>query len=887
MTTDVFAQLTTNAKRAPDRVVMQSIGEAGRIEYTFARTLDEVARLSAHLVSAGVRVGDRVGILMENHPRWGIAFLAAQSAGAVVAPLDILHHSATLARLIDHAECSFLITSERLLPVWRETERALGRTIPALVSGSQDWDRALASTQPASLPLVPRGLDDELVLLYTSGTTGDPKGVVLTQRNVYRNVIEVLRVIPAGAEDHLLCVLPLYHILALMVFFVVPVHMGGKVTYLDVLEAQRVFQTFREEGVTIFVCVPQFYYLVHRRLFQEIEKQSALKRFLFFRLLAVSRFFNDRFNINLGKRFFGAIHVKFGSRLKWLGVGGARFDREIARTFRDLGFGFIQAYGMSETAALITTANDHAHAVGSAGKPLAHCEVRLDQPDENGVGEVTVRGENVMKGYYKNPAATAETMQDGWLHTGDLGYFDPQGYLHISGRKKDVIVLSSGKNIYPEEIEHFYQSGIPLIKEMCVVGMPDEEGEKLHAVVVPDFDQLKTRQIVNAYDMIRYEVETASQRLPGYKRVHSVEVRLDPLPRTTTRKIKRFEVEQSLNGSASAPRAAAAPAADDPQTPVEKRLFALIREFKDAPAIARSMNLELDLGFSSLERVELLFSVQERFGIQIPEEEGQQIFSVGELAKAVEGRVGEELGEGAGRSSWSDLLRAPLSPEDQELLRRTFDQTVVTRTVFWLIAGALWLLSRVLFRVRAPGVNRLPHEYPYLLCPNHVSYLDAFVLSGVIPRHVLRRVFFLGYHEYFSGPITGFLGRCLRVLPVSPDKGLQQSLRLSAEGLRRGGILCVFPEGERSIDGTVKSFRKGPAILATELGAPIVPVGYSGTYESWPRGSGLQGLRPVTVAFGDAIPAEGKSADRLNEELREAVTELTRAGANRLDTDKE
>jgi long-chain acyl-CoA synthetase len=380
--------------------------------------------------------------------------------------------------------------------------------------------------------------------------------------------------------------------------------------------------------------------------------------------------------------------------------------------------------------------------------------------------------------------------------------------------------------------------------------------------------------------MIRYEVESASQRLPGYKRVHSVEVRLEPLPRTTTRKIKRFEVEQSLNGSASAARAAA-PEPEAPQTPVEERLFALIREFKDAPAIARSMNLELDLGFSSLERVELLFSVQERFAIQIPEDEGQEIFTVGELLNAVETRVGEAAAEGNGRSSWSNLLKAPLTTEDEELLRRTFDQTAIAKAVFWVIAGALWLLSRVLFRIQAPGVERLPREYPYLICPNHVSYLDGFLLSGVIPRHVLQRVFFLGYHEYFSGPVTSFLGRCLRVLPVSPDKGLHQSLRLAAEGLRRGGILCVFPEGERSIDGMVKTFRKGPAILASELEAPVVPVGYSGTFESWPRGSSFKRLHPVTVAFGGAIPARGKSADRLNDEMRQAVIRLAGAGSGR------
>jgi long-chain acyl-CoA synthetase len=865
MTTDIFAQLTINAKQTPDRVVMQSLTEAGREEYTFARTVDEIARLTSHLAASGIGPGDRVGILMENNPRWGVSFLAVQSAGGVVVPLDTLHQPETLARLIQHAECKMLITSAR--------QPATGVPVPKLIAGSAEWDRALGESQPSPLPLVKRSLDDELIVMYTSGTTGDPKGVVLTQRNVYRNVVEILKVIPAGTDDHLLCVLPLYHILALMVFFIITLHMGAKVTYLDVLEAQRVFQTFREEGITIFVCVPQFFYLVHRRLFQEIAKQPAVKRFLFYRLLAISRWANDRFHVNLGKRFFGAIHAKFGTRLKWLGVGGARFDPEIARTFRDLGFGMIQAYGMSETAALITAATDHPEAVGSAGKALSHCEVRIADPGENGVGEVLVRGENVMCGYFKNPQATAETIRDGWLHTGDLGYLTPKGYLYITGRAKDAIVLSSGKNVYPEEIEHFYQSNIALIKEMCIVGVADGEGEKLHAVVVPDFDQLKARQIVNAYDMIRYEIESASQRLPGYQRVHSVEIRLDPLPRTTTRKIKRFEVTAGKSNGAAVPETIAA---DAPESPAEERLHALIREFKDASAIARSMNLELDLGFSSLERVELLFSVQERFGIETSEEEASEIFTVNDLLKAIERHGGAE---GAGRSSWKELLRAPLTAEDEALLRNTFDRNFARSFTFWFIAGSLWVLSRLLFRVKAPGSGSLPREYPYLLCPNHVSYLDAFILSGVIPRHVLHRVFFLGYYDYFAGPITGFLGRSLRVLPVSPDRALQQSLRLAAEGLRRGGILCVFPEGERSIDGSPKIFRKGPAILSTELGAPAIPVGIRGTYDAWPRGKSFQRLTRVTVAFGDPVRADGKNADQFNQELRDAVIRLVGGSA--------
>ena len=545
MTLDFFEKLNQNVARFPDRVVFQNLTETERETFTYRQVAEEAAAMGAYLAREGVRPGERVGILMEAHPRWGMAFLAAQSAGAVIVPLDILHEAETLAGLIQHAGCSFIIVSERLTPLWREIQPLLKEPLRFLVAGARGAESG------GRLPLVERNLDDELIILYTSGTTGDPKGVVLSGRNVYRNVVEVLKMVGPTSDDHFLNVLPLYHVLALVINFIVPLYLGARVTFLQSLEAQKILKTFREEGISIFICVPQFFYLVHRRILQEVERQGFLKQFLFRRLLAVSRFANLRLGLNPGRLFFAAIHRQFGPRLRLFGVGGARFDSEVAESFRDMGFGMLQAFGMTETAALITVALAKSHAVGTAGVPLPHVEIRIDGMDENGTGEVLVRGENVMLGYYKNPQATAEALKDGWLHTGDLGYIDRRGYLRITGRRKDVIVLSSGKNIYPEEIERFYQSGSASIKEICVVGVPDEEGERLHAVIVPDFEALKSREVVNSYDAIRYEMESLSERLPGYKRVLSLEIRQEPLPRTTTRKIKRFEVQREVLEHAS------------------------------------------------------------------------------------------------------------------------------------------------------------------------------------------------------------------------------------------------------------------------------------------------------------------------------------------------
>ncbi|HSB17389.1 MAG TPA: AMP-binding protein [Bryobacteraceae bacterium] len=886
MTLDFFERFRENLERFPGVVALQTLSDAGRETFTYQQAAAETRRLSRYLQAKGLRPGDAAGILMENDARWGLAFLALQSAGAVVVPLDVLHQPQTLAGLIAHAECRFLLIAPRFVPLLEQIQGLLPEPLPVLVCGEPagsfpSWSEAPPAGDETPIPLIARDLDDPLVILYTSGTTGNPKGVVLTGRNIYRNVAEALQVIGPTHRDHLLSVLPLYHILALAINLVIPLYLGARVTFLGALEAQKVFKALNEEGITIFICVPQFFYLVHRRIFQEVERQRRVKRFLFRRLLAFSRFANLHLGWNPGRFFFRQIHEKFGPSLWLFGVGGARFDVEVAGDFRDLGFKLAQAYGMSETAALITVAPPVAEAVGSVGKPLPHVEIRIDQPDENGVGEVLTRGENVMLGYWKNTEATAEAIRDGWLYTGDLGYIDSHGWLYITGRKKDVIVLSSGKNIYPEEIEYFYQSDCPLIKEMCVLGVPDpgagEEQEVLHAVIVPDFDALRDRQVVNVFEALRYEIESLSQRVPPYKRVRSLEIRTEALPRTTTRKLRRFQVQQELGQRTAAASAPAVTPEPEPDDPVERRVRDLIRRMKDAPSIRGAMNLELDLGFTSLERAELMFGVQETFGLRIPDEEATGVFTVDDLVGAVTRRLSGELREdGQARASWSDLLRAPLTPDEERMLRAQLARRPVVEVVYYLLARIARVVVRVLLRFRVRGVERLPNQYPFLICPNHLSFIDAFLVMSTLPFRVLRRLCILGDSRYFSSGVTALVGRLGKVIPVNPDRGPQVSLRLAAEGLRRGLVLCVFPEGERSIDGKLKPFRPGASILAAEFGVPVVPAGIRGAWEVWARGSGRIRLHPVSLEFGQPLqpPAPGTPYETVTRLLQEEVRRL-------------
>ncbi len=890
MTLDFFAKLRENTERLPDHVALQLVGDEGREPYTYARLSEEIGKISLYLQNQGIKPGDTVGIVMENHPRWGIAFLAAQSAGARVVPFDVLHTAQTLAGLISHSESSMLIVSSTLLEKFEEVQTLLPKRLPALILGEgcdgyDRWEKVLEATPEApSIPLVERSLDETLVIVYTSGTTGDPKGVMLTERSVYRNVVEVLKAIDVSPQDHVLAVLPLYHVLALMANFIIPLYVGARVTYLDELDPQKIMRAFRDEGITAFACVPQFYYLMYRRILQEVERQSWLKRRLFRSFFSLSRFCNRNLSINLGKLLFGAIHRRFG-KMRLFAVGGARFDPQIAHQMRALGFNLAQAYGLTETSAVSTIALWDSNGLGSVGKPMPHVKLEIDQPDDGGIGEVLIGGEHLMKGYWRNPSATAEALQNGWLHTGDLGRIDEKGFLHITGRKKDVIVLSSGKNIFPEEVEYAYEQKLPLIAEMCVLGVKDSTSElgeeKLHAVIVPDFEYMKKNQVVNLSEMMRYLLESTSQQFPAHKRVRSFEIRREPLPRTTTRKIKRFEIQQGLKADESAgePRFEGEPYR--PRGPVEEKIYALIRGTGKIAEVHPEMSLELDCGFDSLERVAFLSNIQDSFQVTISDSAATDILHVKDLVKAVEQRLSGEIDDQAEETtrSWAKLLNAPLSEEEEQAVHRLLRRRPIIELIYCVgTTLLLWTSAKILFRLKIRGTEHLPNDYPFLICPNHLSFTDGFFLAPTLPFRVLRRQFYLGYSSYFvPGSLTGWLGSLIKVVPVDADRNLRKALRLGAVGLREKLVLGVFPEGERSIDGTLKRFRKGPAILAVELQVPVVPCAILGTYEVWARGTGKFRLHPVSVRFGPPLkpPPHGEGAyEEFTHELREAVARL-------------
>jgi long-chain acyl-CoA synthetase len=642
----------------------------------------------------------------------------------------------------------------------------------------------------------------------------------------------------------------------------VPLYLGAQVVFADTLKRAEILRALEEAGITILATVPQFFYLFHNRIREELSNKSALVRMVFRLMLRLNRFSMRILRINLGRILFSKVHRSFGPMLRLFVSGGSSCDPKVAQDFHDMGFTILQGYGLTETTGGCAVTPVENNVIGSVGPALPGIDIKILNPDETGTGEILVRGPVVMKGYYKNPSATEEAIKDGWFHSGDLGRFDKKRNLFITGRKKEVIVLPNGKNIYPDELEmHYLQS--PYIQEIAVIGVfsAQERGERLHGVVVPNFDYLKEKKIANTREALRDQIGSLSNQLPKYKRLMSYQIQADALPRTTTRKIKRLALKKQIE-SAPIPGApnSGAPAVGAPEdkalmeSRVGREVIRCMRDTyrRDMP-IDAGMNLELDLGFDSMERVELLASLEQRLNLELPDDFGAEMFMVRDLISQLEQQAAVDRGAGsASRQSWNTILSEESLSKDPEVRLRL---SGAAGSIFKHVCLRLiyFTLFRTLLRLNVHGLEHLPQKGPYLICPNHQSYLDPFVLTSVLPYRVFRNMFFVGYSVFFSNTLTKLFARLTNIVPIDPDAQLLSAMKAGAQGLRRGLALCIFPEGGRTFDGELQEFKKGAAILARELSAPVVPVAIHGTYEVWRRNS--MRIRPhrVTIRFGEAI----------------------------------
>lgn len=939
-----------------DKTSMRIVGDDSQA-HTFSHSLRQIRAIAYRLGQEGIESGDRVAVIGENHPNWAIAYLGILYRGAVCVPLDPHGEIETLTNFIENSEAKLAFIGAEVGEKFREITKKLGRHLPVVV-----WSQ---SVPPASVRGAERGVDSALenldsrppanaggtdlggsssrvastdfaswtatdfpddfaaevpkaagndvaLLIYTSGTTGTPKGVPLTHGNILAELDGINEVLRLTDQEKILSLLPLFHAYLQIVNLWVATTYGCEVGYLKELSPAELGNAMREFKPTILTTVPRLWYLFHKKIFDAVEAKPKPVRALFQTMLAMNGFLRDVLGVNLGHRLFGQVHESFGGQLRIAISAGSRFDEDVARDFHKLGFTILQGYGLTETSGAATATYETDNQVGSVGKPLKGAEIKLDNPDKDGIGEVLIKGDMVFAGYYKNPDATAEAFtEDGWFRSGDLGSIDDKGNLYIVGRAKDVIVLPSGKNVHPEDLEIHYLK-TPLVEEMAVIGVRDENAqhsgaEKLAAIVVPDFEYLKQSKVANSKEAIRYALDNLGRDLPEYQRVRDYIIRAEPLPRTGSRKIKRFELKKELesgatNGSAKEKEDWNLSVEDAKylELPAAKAVVSIVKSnAADVDVIHPSMNLEIDLGLDSLARAETFAAIEHGFSTEFSADDAARALTVRDVIELVirdsppyEGgvdgsssplggadasaagwsadgvvlsRAGQqylenpppaEAGpllrkEGSSDFNWSTIIKT--ADEDIPELRKALENRPLFIAFVFTVYKCFNLFCCVFMRLEVEGLDNLRSmKRPFLICPNHQSFLDPFVLCSNYPFEFFKNTFHVGASEFFQTRLMGWIAQMLHVVPVDPDTQLMKAMKAGAIGLKRGRILNIYPEGERAYDGELHNFKKGAAILATELELPIVPVAMDGLYKVWGRRSSK--IRPGKVKIRIGTP---------------------------------
>ncbi len=898
-----FCQLITDAAEARrDKIAMQIVGEETDGKYTYGEMLDAVRSIAFRLEKENINFGDRVALIGENHPRWAIAYYGILFRGAVCVPIDPHAEIETLTNFINNSEAKMAFIGEDFIKTFQKLEENLGRKIPAVVlqniassNGFQSFEDWAGTKRPADFDTKPTPAkpEDLAQLTYTSGTTGTPKGVPLTHSNIYHEAVGCQEVMHIKETEVVLSVLPLFHVFAQVVNLWVIASTGGSVYYVKELAPAELTKAFETKEITLLTGVPRLWYLFHKKVFDNVAQQSIIVRTLFDKLLKTNFFLREKFNINLGKKFFGKVHDGFGGKLNITISAGSRFDEKIARDYHALGFTLIQGYGLTETTGAISCTRFEDNVVGSVGKAINYSETKIGELNDEGAGEVLIKGKMVFSGYYKNPEATKEAFTaDGWFKSGDLGRFDANNNLHIVGRSKDVIVLPNGKNIHPEDLEVHY-SKTPMVGEMCIIGVKDESSnmagaEKLIAVVVPDFDYLKKNNIANSREAIRHEFDDLGRELPEYQRVREYIVRSEPLPRTATRKVRRFEVAKEIadhkfGANGDAPLVKKLEFTDEDRalmdSPIGRRLTKLIKQNSEqAETIHPAMSLEIDFGLDSLSRAEVFAGLEQAFNIEFDGDEAANALTVKEVAALVEkqaGGAGAEIVET--NFNWGAIVRESDNqmPEVAGVLKsRPFSMALI-----YAVFKVFNLIARVFFRLKVSGKENVENlKRPFIIAPNHQSYLDPFILTSEYSFDNLKNSFAVGASQFFESSVMQKIAAFLNTVPVDADTQLLKAMKISAVGLKHGKSLVIFPEGTRGFDGNLNEFKKGAAILAVELDVPIVPVALDGFYKVWSRDSNKINFAETAIRFGKSFtPREITTPEMTDEAKYEAVTNHLKA----------
>lgn len=822
-----------------DRVLFKNEG------VTFADTWRQTEGRAVFLKRNGIGKGDIVAILSENSPEWCITYMAITAIGAVALPLDTNLSGEQYHSMLQSVSARAVFVSANFRNVFSDvTVYGIEEEYPA--SGTEQLEEPpLTKTDIASL-------------LFTSGTTGTPKIVSLTHGNILHIGLVCTRLEEYTENDMTLAMLPLYHVYAFESIFMAPLLTGSTIVFQASLKGPDIIHTLGKNRITIFPAAPQMWELFFDALLAKLRSQSAVKYHVFMFFLKTAPAFKMLgLNVVL-RKIFGPVHDVLGHHLRFLISGGAPLKKEYFDYYKRMGFYIMEGYGLTETTGPIAIPYYKDARAGAVGPPIPGNEVKIKNINADGVGEIWLKGEAVMAGYYKNDEANSRAFDnERFFNTQDLGFVDRHGHIHITGREKNVIVLDSGKNVYPEELELYFSSA-PQIAEIVVFGRKIDGRETVYAVIVP------AAKGAARYEDIREALGKLNKNLPPYKTITNFALSADPLPRNSTRKVLIDEVLRLLDQGAYQTDTSATESTLNvlkAENIRENEIIDILSEKLDAGILHGNKTLA-DYNIDSLGLIELVVSLEEALNITIDDEKANSLMTLEEFVRYL-----ASCPKHSGDNLDKIILCGPITTH-VPIFPNPFSE---------LLLFLIRKISRLFWNVQV--INRellIPDNT--IVVANHQSFLDLPWLIGSLPYSLRKQLFITGKKElaymrylYMGAPVL-FVDRTGNVIPA---------LKAAADVLRSGDSLVIFPEGTRTKDGTVGQFKPGAAYLAYHLNKKIIPVTITGAFEIMPRHrliphffSGTQGRIIVSNAID---PGEFKSVDALNEHLHDIISRQAQA----------
>ena len=874
MTASTLQSLVDSLTAQGDKTALLALTKKGTQRWCYRELCDRAHSFATGLKNAGFKRGDSVALFAENRPEWIAAALGVIRLGAVAVPLDVQLADHDLAHVLNDSDARAIITTQqraKRLATLSPRPNARLILLDAAVEDERSWERLL-NQDAVELPAA--GADDVAVLFYTSGTTGPPKGVPLSHGNIGSQLEMVKELQVVTEEDRVLLPLPLHHVYPFVLGMLAPLLLTLPIILPFSLTGPQLLRALSEGEATAMVGVPRLYRAFYSGIIGKIESSGRIARRIFNALLGLSGFAQTWLRLRIGKGIFRPLHKHFSKNLRLLASGGAALDPELAAKLEALGWQIAIGYGLTETSPLLSMNLPGKSRRGSVGKPFPGVEIRIErgaieeQALTNGrtVGEIVVRGANVFAGYRNLPEHTQGAFTpDAWFRTGDIGYFE-DGFLYVLGRLSTLIKTESGEKIQTEDVEAAYAIQVGIHE----IGVLEKNG-KLVALIVPK----RTGPGDETENTVRMAVEAASKRLSSYERISDYAITSDALPRTRLGKIQRHLLVQRFEKAKRAGEkiiemgavAVEEMSGEDRallENAAAQSCWELLARRYPGKRLTPDTSPQFDLGIDSLEWLNLTLRLAESSGVELTEEAIVRIETVRDLLREVtEAREGQGI----------DPLAQPYEILDANQKRWLEPLGPIANLTTRFVYAFDRLLMRLLFHLRIEGLENLPKDKPWVLIPNHVSYLDPLAVAAVLNWNQLRETYWAGWSGIFSANvIMRFLSWLGKILPVEPTRAARTGLALGAIILKDKKNLVWFPEGGLSPTGKLQPFKPGIGILLERFPRDAIPVFVSGSYEAWPTGQRFPRFRPIRVLIAKPCSAQELMREARGQKPHEKIT---------------